>query len=247
MSKSKTAAKAAPAASTALTTLDFAGVQTRKTDLTKYSSSASFLRRLQLVGKGKYVDNGQVKPGNYGVPTSAEECTDLGNAVDILPLAVRSKVLDTNPEVPVAVYDENHDEYKRIMDEAVNPDTGKVVKNSGCMFGPSFLVFERSTNEFYEMFMGNASGREEAKRIEPFLPIGADLAQETGAEVRGPLPCTMKSKYVERKFKWWAPMVVKCSEDFDGLPDTTMDQIKKFMEATIEGEDEEAETGERAR
>lgn len=231
-----------------LTTMDFSQVQTRKTDVAKYASSAKFLRRLQLVGKGKYVDNGQVKPGNYGFPVSAEECTDIGNTVDIKPLAVREKVLDTNPAVPIAVYDPDHKEYKRIMDEAVNSETGKVVKDSGLMFGPSFLVFERITGEFYEMFMGNASGREESKRIEPFLPIDAQLAEETGAEVRGPLPCTMKSKYVERRNSWWAPMVTKCSEDID-LPDKEIvfEQIEKFLNATIEGEEEEADDGERAR
>lgn len=258
----------------ALTTLDFSQVQTRKTSLAKYASSNSFLRRIQLCGSDNFVKEGKIKPGNIGVPQSAEEIKDLGESADLLLLGVRDKCLDLNLEKPLAVYDVTHEEYHRIFWEVYDREEfeeagGKFDENDlalpgvklkpirtegdnmrGFLQGPSFLVFERSTGEFYELYLANASGREEAKRMEVFLPIDAQTAEENGCDPRGPLPCTLKGKFIPgKKHKWWAPQVLKCSEPFTNLPsmDVISAQINEFMNATIEGQEEEADDDARAR
>ncbi len=241
--------------SNALQTLDFgsgelANVSAQKTDVKQYASAISFLRRVQLYGKDQR--NGEevlIQAGNWGIPMSKTEIKDLGKQIDIIPFAVRDKVLDTNPAVPVAVYDKTHDEYQRIMSEAVDED-GKVLKDTGIMFGPSFLVFERTTAQFYELFFGNASGREEGQRMAPFLPVFPADAERLGCDPSLPSPCTLKRKWVERgKYTWWAPVVTKCSLEFDSLP--PMEDITKkivdFTSAVIEGEEEEADDNERTR
>jgi hypothetical protein len=192
--------------------------------LTSYGDEVDFLPRIQLVTKGKYVDAG-FKPGHYGVPTGEDEIEDLGESIDVLVLAVRDKALDTNQDPPVAVYDTKNPLFGDIKEKAGE-------KDSGCMYGPSLLVFERTTGRFYEFFLGNKSGRQEAAKIQPFLAVGDAAAKAAGVEAHGPLPCTFKAKYIKRaKYAWHAPQVTKCSNPITNLPpvEEVVDQITKFM------------------
>jgi hypothetical protein len=255
----------------ALTTLNFGGLQTRKTNLAKFSAGGSrFLRRMQINDNNTYVKQGKISPGNIGIPVSKDEITDLGKKVDLLLLAVREKCLDMNGEKPLAVYDTSHEEFVRIFWEVYDQDKfedaggeydeqglpANQVKLTpirglnGYLHGASFLVFERSTGEFYELYLANGSGREEAKRMEVFLPLSDAEAAELGCDPRNPTPCTLQGKYIDGKqHQWWAPEVLKCSEPFDNLPpmDTIVAKVTEFVTAEIEGIDEEADEGERTR
>ena len=90
---------------------------------------------------------------------------DLGDTIDIVPLARRPKALDmTDNEAIIVNYDPDSDEFKRIAAKSLE-------KESHCMYGPSFLVFERSRGLFLEFFCGNKSSRSEAKKVYPYLPL----------------------------------------------------------------------------
>lgn len=258
----------------ALQTLDFGAVKTRKTDLSKFSTGGSrFLRRLQLNDNNQYVKKGLISPGHWGIPVSAEEITDLGKKIDLLLFAVREKCLDMNGEKPLAVFEPTHPDFERIYWEVYDQDKflaagGQLTDDglndspsvkltpirglNGFMHGASFLVFERSTSQLYELYLANGSGREEAKRMEVFLPIDGDTAESLGCEPRNPTPCTLQGKYINGKtHQWWAPEVLKCSDNMFDLPpmQTLVAEINKFVEADYEGGDdsEDAEEGERAR
>jgi hypothetical protein len=239
-----------------LMTVDFNQLATTRgandtfVDLAK---GAEFLGRLQLFGKGKYVDKGLVRPGHYGIPVSADEVIDLGPTVDILPLARRPKAIDMSDKPVISVFDENDPEFARIRAQSE-------VKNSGCQFGPSFLVIERSTGRPLEFFLGAPTHRPEAKKIYPYLPLTqADIDREKAAgndvsqmEPHGPLPLTLKSKYIEREFSWYVPVVLECSTPFTKLPkmEVIMKEIRKFLEAKSEVEaapEEPAKKSKRAR
>lgn len=185
-------------------------------DYDDLAKGGAFLQRLQLFTKGKPIDKGLVKPGHYGVPVSEDEVTDLGDSVDIIPLARRPKAVDmSDKESIVTSYDDKSDEFKRIAQKAGE-------KESNCMFGVSFLVYERSTARFYEMFFGTKSSRPEAKNLYPFLPTAEKPA--TAA--------SMKSRYVEKKsWSWHVPVVTKCSTPFAKLPTEAqvVDEIGKFL------------------
>ena len=66
----------------------------------------------------------------------------------------------TDSEAIIVSYDPDTEEFKRIAAQSME-------KESHCMYGPSFLVFERSTASFLEFFCGNKSSRSEAKRFTP--------------------------------------------------------------------------------
>lgn len=199
-------------------------------DLSKFKET-TFLPRVQLVTKGKYVDKGLIAPGHYGVPVSEDEIIDLGATIDVLPLSVRNKALDTTTEPPTACFDSQNDVYKDIEERAGQ-------KDSGCMYGPSFLFFERNTAKLYEFFCGNKSARMEAGNIGQFLPVSDAKADAFGIEPHGPMPCTMRAKYIERpRYSWHAPQVGKCSTPITNLPDNEylVKEVVKFINPKTDG------------
>jgi len=204
---------------------------TEVADLTKYKET-SFLPRIQLVTKGKYVDKGLIAPGHYGVPVGDDEIIDLGATIDVLPLAVRNKALDTTSDPPTAVFKLDDPVYVDILARASK-------KDSGCMFGPSFLFYERNTQKLYEYFCGNKSARMIAGDLGTFLPISEEkAAQHEGVEARPPLPCTMRAKYIEKAYSWHAPEVGKCSTPIDvcdAVGATLMEQALKFVNPPTDG------------
>lgn len=195
-------------------------------DLNEYSAEVDFLPRIQLTTfmTGAVKDE-KIKAGHYGVPQAGGEITDLGESVDLLPIAVRRKALDTSSEPPLAVYDPSDPLYESIKDRSGERD-------SGCMYGPSFLVYERGTGQFYELFLGNATGRQEAARLAPYLPVSEAQAKANGVEAKGPTPLTLGARVIKRKTQsWHAPVVHKCSTPFNKLPDTEtiVATVNKFL------------------
>lgn len=199
------------------------------------AKSGDFLGRLQLYTKGKAIDKGLIRPGHYGIPESADEIVDLSDTIDIIPLARRPKAIDmSDKEAIIVCHDHESDEFKRIAAKSLE-------KESHCMYGPSFLVFERSSGRLLEFFCGSKSTRGEAKKIYPFLPLTeADIAARDlfGADPHGPLPLTLKSRLVEKgTYSWHVPVVVKCSTPFTSLPSMAaiVREIEKFVNVKDDG------------
>ncbi len=202
-------------------------------DFNDLGSSSKFLRRIELKSKGALIDTGKVGPGHYCIVKSSEEADDLGDSIDVLPLARRPKAIDMNDlEQIVVTYDRKSKLFKDIEQRAGQP-------NSRCQFGASFLVVERSTGQLYELFLGSASNRREVGTVSDFLPLNAadiDRRGIAGQEPHGPLPLTLKSKRVEnKKNNWsWFVMVPKpCGNDFTKNqvpdPDVLKAEITKFL------------------
>lgn len=196
---------------------------------TELAKSAEFLARLQLYTKGKAIDKGHIRPGHYGIPESGDDITDLTDSIDVLVLARRPKAIDmSDKEAIIVSHDNESAEFKRIAAAALE-------KESNCMYGPSFLVIERSTGRFLEFFCGSKSTRGEAKRIYPFLPLSAADIQARGLtdqEPHGPLPMTLNSRLVEKgSFSWHVPVVAKCSTPFSKLPtaEKMVAEVLKFV------------------
>lgn len=222
--------------SKALTTIDFTQLPSTQlgTDdgFADLSKGGDFLARLQLYSKGSAINKNLIQSGHWGIPEGDDDITDLGVAIDILPLSRRPKAIDlSDTDAVVCNYDMDSDEFKRIADASMGQD-------SGCMYGPSFLVLERSTGRFLEWFCGTKSTRSEAKKIYPYLPLTPqDIeARKLDMEPHGPMPLTQKIKLVERKrFSWHVPVVVKCSTPFTKVPDNA--QIIREIERFINPQD----------
>lgn len=198
------------------------------------AKGGDYLGRLKLYTKSKDAIKGLIQDGHYGIPESEKEITDLGDSVDILPLARRPKAIDmTDMEALVISYAPESEEFKRIQAQSLQTD-------SHCQYGPSFLVYERSTGRFLEFFCGNKSSRRESGKVFPFLPLtqaDIDAKAEAGNPVgdlkpHGPIPVTLKVEVAEnRKGIWHVPVVTKCSTPFTRLSsdDVIRREIVKFL------------------
>jgi len=211
------------------------------------AKGGDYLGRMQLFTKGKAVDKGLIPPGHYGIPESDEEVIDLGTSVDLIPLARRPKAIDMNDsEALVISYDMESPEFKRIAAKSNEPE-------SHCQYGPSFLVYERTTGRFLEFFCGNKSNRIEAKKLFPFLALSqADIDKKAAAgndvgdlRPHGPIPVTLKVKLAENKRgSWHVPVVVKCSTPFTKLPsmEVIVREMQKFLTVKDNGVERVEET-----
>jgi hypothetical protein len=212
----------------------------------KLAQGGDYLGRLQLYTKGKAVNKALIPPGHYGIPESEEEIIDLGTGVDFIPLARRPKAIDmTDSEALVISYDMESEEFKRIAAKSVESE-------SHCQYGPSFLIYERTTGRFLEFFCGNKSNRIEAKKIFPFLALSQvdiDAKAAAGNDVadlkpHGPIPVTLKVKLAENsRGSWHVPVVVKCSTPFPKVPtmDVIVREMQKFLTVKDNGVERVAE------
>lgn len=183
------------------------------------SSSDNFLKRLQLYGKGKAIDKGLISPGRFGVPHAADDIEDLGKSVDLLIFGRRPKAIDmSDTQNLIIVYDRSDTEFARIEEESAS-------KDSGCMYGTVYLVYERNTQTFYELFFGTKSARKRNDEMSAHMTLTQekiDRLEEDGQNVeglepRGPLPVTVEAEYIEGGgWSWFAPSPVTCSVPIEG-------------------------------
>lgn len=166
--------------------------------------SGDFLPRLQLMT----ANSDKCKSGEFTINHYAfirdQNFQDLGETVDVLIITWRPKALEIGDEV-LSVFDPEHEEFARIQEKSAEA-------NSGCMYGPEFLVYIPQINEFATFFCGSKSSRREAPNIRALMTK----------------PATLKSRYVEtKKYKWYTPAVTPCSTPFNP-PD--MEALKKVVD-----------------
>jgi len=199
------------------------------------SRSTGFLGRLQLFSKGAAINEGLIPPGTWGIPESDKKIVILGKSIDVLPLARRLKALDlSDKEAIIANYDATSDEFKDIAARSEETD-------SNCMYGTSFLVLERNTGRFLELFCGTKSTRPIAGDIAVFMALsqadidrkkaaGADVSQLKPHAVQ---PCTLKVRLAKNKrgHSWHVPDVQSCLSPFTNLPsmEVIVDEMTKFV------------------
>jgi hypothetical protein len=213
-------------------------------DFDRLGKGAGFLGRLQLYTKGTAVNKRLIGPGEFGIPEGEDTITVLGDVIDVLPITRRPKAIDmSDKEAILTSYDANSDLFKDIAARSSGQD-------SGCMYGISFLVIERTTGQLLEFFCGTKSTRPEAGKIAPFLPLSqADIDRKAAAghdvskmEPHGPLPMTMKSKLVEKgTYSWHVPVVLPCSTPFTKLPKEADIYAEAAKFVTAKGTEVEAE------
>jgi hypothetical protein len=200
------------------------------------AKGADFLKFVKLYTKGPDIDRGRIRPGHWGIPGISKDdpILDLGDSIDIVPLARRPKALDSSDKsAPIVSYDETSDTFKAIQAKSME-------KDSGCQHGISYLVFERSTNQFLEVWFGNKSSRPEAKNLVPYMMLTqADIDRRAtnkqdvaGLAPHGPRVATLKVRLAENKQgqTWHVPMVLDCSTPVR-LPATEaiVKEIQRFL------------------
>lgn len=176
------------------------------------SKVGDFLPRLQLMtSNSDQCKDGSFQVNHYGL-VKGKNIEDLGESIDILVLTFRPKAIEMG-ETTICVYDPKPingratGEFARIAEKSEIP-------NSGCMFGPEFLVWIPSTKEFATFFMGSKSARNESPNVKRLLGKAATLKSQ---------------KLQNSRFVWYSPLATPCSTPFE-LPGTAAlaEVVQKF-------------------
>lgn len=183
--------------------------------------SNSFLPRVQLMSSSA----DKCKKGEFSVNHYAfvqgQDFIDLGKEVDILVIHYRAKALDMSGDDIISSYDAESDVFKKIQ-------TDSTKKDSGCMYGPEYLIYVPSQKKFATFFLGSKSARKEARTVQQRLGKAA----------------TLKSALVEWKsFSWQVPKCTPCSATFE-IP--SVDLIKPEVEKFDNPEASNVETADEA-
>lgn len=176
-------------------------------------SASDFFPRLQLIQPAsKAIGRKQVKSaGVYSLTKGKDEVEDLGDTVNIVVCAVRAKALRTKGML-MSIFDPKDDEFAKIKNESR-------VKNSGCMWGPEFLLYlpdyDGGEGLFATFFMSSPTQRRSSKSV--------------NARIRN--KATLTSKFIEdEEHGWYATECNDCVEAFANMPSAEdfAEQIKKF-------------------
>lgn len=167
------------------------------------SSAASWFNRIQLFGSnsGK-VQEGKMPVGNYGYVSDKDTVTALGTEVDVLVISWRPLAIATQDDPIRSSHDRTSEVFKDIENRANNE------KDSGCVYGPEFLLWIPALKKFATFMLGSKSFRREAPILKSFMSRSA----------------TLKVKLVSGdRYKWHVPVTTPCSTPFE-LP--SMDDLK---------------------
>src|SRR6218665_2074028 len=182
---------------------------TREADTLAVSTSGAFLPRIKLCqGQATEVLKKKIAHGgNFALIKTKDDIEDLGDEVLMIPLAGRAKALEIGDMI-IANFEPNSPEFKRIIEESK-------VKDSGCMYGPEFLVWLPDQQLFVTLFLCNPTSRREGGSFNTRLKKGALL----------------KSHLIETaKFSWFGPLCEDYSSPIANLPDLAeaQEQVTKF-------------------
>lgn len=162
------------------------------------AASSGFLPRVQIYSSNsKEVKRQEFPMGHYGL-IRGKVIEDLGIAFDAVALSWRPKAMRFGEEV-VSVFNPENAEFKKIQTESEESE-------SGCAFGPEFLLYIPTANPptFATLFFGNKTMRRES-------PLMRSLINKA---------VTMKVQLIEtKKYSWHGPIIVPCSVFTHKLPE----------------------------
>lgn len=159
------------------------------------ASAGGFLPRMQLfIANSALVKESKIPMNHYGLVAAKDNVDDLGKEVDVLLIAWRPRALDTS--------DKNNIRASSIIAselfQEIKEKSGET--NSGCLFGPEFLIWIPSRDKFAGILFGSKSARMEARNVQQFIQK----------------PCTFKSRLIKTSAYSWQAMVVSgCSSPME--------------------------------
>ena len=164
------------------------------------STAGGYLPRVQLYGaSSEAVKESKIPMAHFGLTLSKENIVDLGKEFDALPIVWRAKAMELGEQI-LNYYDPYSPEFKRIQELSD-------VKDSGCMYGPEYLIWVPSQKKFATFFCNSKTARRAAPKLRDKLGCAT----------------TFKAVYIKTdKYAWHGPDFLNCSTPFE-LPD--MDDI----------------------
>lgn len=171
----------------------------------KSIAGSSFLPRLQLCGSNSNLcKRGKVPIGSYAIVRGKDTVLHLlGDSVNLLVISWRPKALRFGNGSMQVHYNPASPQFKQIEIDSTKED-------SGCMYGPEYLVYVPSVNEFCTFHFNNPTMRQSA----------AGMIPNVGKAV------TCNVEFIDKgKYSWHGPTILNCS-----TPLTPTTDLAKFKE-----------------
>lgn len=175
----------------------------------KVATASSFLPRLQLFSANSMeVQEDKIRAGRYGIVTmKGQPVVDLTDTVEVLLCVWRPKALDMSGDQVISCFNVEDPLFSEIASKAGEQD-------SGCMYGPEFLVWVPSVEKFTTFFCGSKTARRESVNIKTLCGDKAIL----------------KSHLIKKgKYAWHGPQVLECNVPFTMPSDDDLnEQVQTF-------------------
>lgn len=176
-------------------------------------------------GSSKEVKKKEIEMGVFGIRESKNSLINIGEEFIAFVIAWRPKAMQFQPKV-LSFFDVESKEFKEIEAKAEE-------KNSGCGFGPEFLLWLPEYKRFATYFLGNKTGRNEAPNL-----IGP-------LKDKGPFACIQKAKLIETPdYTWHGPTTLPYDNEFEMpvLADL-QEQLHKFNNPPVSQEEVAEKSG----
>ncbi|NJL71394.1 MAG: hypothetical protein HC888_07145 [Candidatus Competibacteraceae bacterium] len=173
------------------------------------ASTSKFFPRVQVYsGKSGAVNEGLIGVGHFGIKAAGEEdILDLGKEFDALICAGKPKAMRINGDTILTYFEPESDEYKKIIDESD-------IKDSGCMYGPEYLLWTPG-DQFFTFFMSSKTLRKDSKSVHSRLRKAAHF----------------ETRLIKANNYTWHGTTCRDCTGFPALPDREEldENIAKFM------------------
>lgn len=155
------------------------------------ASGGSYLPRLMLMNAtSELVKEAKMNQGHYALVTGKDRFQDMTREVLCHVLGWRPKALEIGEKAVKSYYNPKSEEFIAVSKKS------DAESNSGCMYGPEFLVYIPSVEQYATFFMSSKTARREAPQMRP-------LVGKTS---------TLKSNLIKgKKNSWFGPVVTPCS------------------------------------
>ena len=170
------------------------------------ASSNAYLPRLQLMTANSEKCKDGSFPTNHYARVNDSDQKDMGTDVDVLVCAFRALAIETTDEGSVITsYDVKSETFQRIQAKADQKGM------NGAMYGPQFLVWVASEQEFMTFFMASITARKASPSVKALMLSAG----------------TLGSKKIESKdYTWFGPTCIECTTPFE-MP--TEDDARKVI------------------
>lgn len=218
----------------------------------KRKPSGKFLPNLKFLANDMCgeVKAKKAKAGHWCL-VEGDTVTDLGESIVCIPFVRLDKAIDNNPDDAIVAFGVETEEYVRIADE-VDADG----YDSGCMYGPCFLMYCVDLERFVSCWLYSKSARNEGDNISVFLPVAKEHETEEcparparpatlGAREVTSTPKNAKGEKGKKSYTYNVPTTEECTSELqlEGDPPTPEELVaecNKFVaQSVVEDESRE--------
>lgn len=212
--------------------------------------SGDWLPRIEICGSSTTkVKEGKIAQGVFSLTRSDTDFRDIGKQIDFLSLTFRPKAMrlkNTPSGKPMSFFDRSTPDFKKIQAESES-------SQSGCVWGPEFLIWLPVANCFATYFCNNPTMRRAAPDL---YTIMRREGSPDDKPIFDPKPATSRMHFIKTTANsWWGalfephttPLPVPQIDDFGAA---VLEQVTKFKnppKSQVEVEEAPAAATTRAR